>query len=165
MRLIILMGPIASALGGAAVAGGLEWSVKQLQGLLNELAGDEPEKKPEETAKYKPGSSRVPATSPTKSSKKKDKQKKRTRGGPKTTTDVLGLQEFVEFYDTEQGLVTRRAGAAFFVLTVLLLGRTFYSYSHRLAEAMSQPSIMFKAQMRDGSTIMVDDYRDAYWWL
>jgi dolichyl-diphosphooligosaccharide--protein glycosyltransferase len=169
MRLIILMGPIASALGGAAIAAGLEWSFAQLQGLLNELAGSAPEKKPEETptnTKYKPGSSRVPASSPTKSGKgKKDRSKKKARAGPKTTTDVLGLGEFVEFYETEQGLVTRRAGAAFFLLTVLLLGRTFYAYSHRLAEAMSQPSIMFKAQMRDGSTIMVDDYREAYWWL
>ena len=34
-----------------------------------------------------------------------------------------------------------------------------------MAENMSQPSIMFKAKLRDGSTIIVDDYREAYWWL
>ena len=30
---------------------------------------------------------------------------------------------------------------------------------------MSGPSIMYKAQMNNGQTIMVDDYREAYWWL
>jgi dolichyl-diphosphooligosaccharide--protein glycosyltransferase len=42
---------------------------------------------------------------------------------------------------------------------------TFYDYSHSMARGMSQPSIMFKGQLRDGSTILVRDYVDAYEWL
>ena len=43
--------------------------------------------------------------------------------------------------------------------------KEFYDYAHELAVGMSQPSIMFKAKLRDGTEIMVDDYREAYWWL
>jgi dolichyl-diphosphooligosaccharide---protein glycosyltransferase len=43
--------------------------------------------------------------------------------------------------------------------------RSFIDYSWTLAEQMSGPSIMFKANLRDGRTIIVDDYREAYWWL
>ena len=34
-----------------------------------------------------------------------------------------------------------------------------------MAEQMSNPSIMFKAKSNTGEIIMVDDYREAYWWL
>ena len=43
--------------------------------------------------------------------------------------------------------------------------KEFYDYSHQLAEGFSQPSIMFKARLQTGEEIMVDDYREAYWWL
>ena len=41
----------------------------------------------------------------------------------------------------------------------------FYDYSHQLADGLSQPSIMFKAKLNDGTSIIVDDYREAYHWL
>jgi dolichyl-diphosphooligosaccharide--protein glycosyltransferase len=41
----------------------------------------------------------------------------------------------------------------------------FYDYSHKLAEGLSQPQIMFKAKLYNGQEVMVDDYRQAYWWL
>jgi dolichyl-diphosphooligosaccharide--protein glycosyltransferase len=37
--------------------------------------------------------------------------------------------------------------------------------SHHMAIGMSNPQLMFKANLQDGSTVMVDDYREAYWWL
>jgi len=43
--------------------------------------------------------------------------------------------------------------------------RKFIDYSWQMAEAMSSPSIMFKAKLRNGQEIIVDDYREAYWWL
>ena len=41
----------------------------------------------------------------------------------------------------------------------------FLGYCEELSEGLSQPSIMFKARLRDGTEIIVDDYREAYWWL
>uniref|UniRef100_A0A7S3JR16 dolichyl-diphosphooligosaccharide--protein glycotransferase n=1 Tax=Aureoumbra lagunensis TaxID=44058 RepID=A0A7S3JR16_9STRA len=43
--------------------------------------------------------------------------------------------------------------------------KQFSDYAWSLAEGMSQPSIMFRAHLRDGTPVMVDDYREAYWWL
>ena len=34
-----------------------------------------------------------------------------------------------------------------------------------MAEGSSRPQIMFKATYSNGQTVMVDDYREAYWWL
>ena len=34
-----------------------------------------------------------------------------------------------------------------------------------MAAQLSNPSIMMKARMRTGETIMIDDFREAYWWL
>ena len=41
----------------------------------------------------------------------------------------------------------------------------FYSFSHSLADGLSQPSIMFRASLQNGQQIIVDDYREAYHWL
>jgi len=43
--------------------------------------------------------------------------------------------------------------------------KSFQSTCQQMASAMSHPSILFKAQTRDGQTILVDDYREAYWWI
>ena len=43
--------------------------------------------------------------------------------------------------------------------------KEFYKYSHELSEQLSQPSIMFKARLNNGKEIILDDYREAYWWL
>ena len=41
----------------------------------------------------------------------------------------------------------------------------FYNYGHQLADGLSQPSIMFRANLQNGQEIIVDDYREAYHWL
>lgn len=43
--------------------------------------------------------------------------------------------------------------------------REFRSRSNEIAQQMSHPSILFKSQDNQGRVIMVDDYREAYWWL
>ena len=41
----------------------------------------------------------------------------------------------------------------------------FYNTSKEMSYGLSHPSIMFQATLRDGTEVMVDDYREAYWWL
>ena len=40
-------------------------------------------------------------------------------------------------------------------------GYAFWQYCQRMAVGMSQPSIMFQATLRDGTKIIVDDYREG----
>ncbi|KAH8090104.1 oligosaccharyl transferase [Aureococcus anophagefferens] len=51
------------------------------------------------------------------------------------------------------------------VTYALPMAREFQAYCEELSEGLSQPSIMFKARLRSGEEIIVDDYREAYWWL
>jgi len=44
-------------------------------------------------------------------------------------------------------------------------GKQFHDYSWDMARRMSHPQIMYKAQLQNGKTIIVDDYREAYWYL
>ena len=43
--------------------------------------------------------------------------------------------------------------------------KDFGEFSDRMAVAMSNPTILFKAQTKSGEEVLVDDYREAYWWL
>jgi dolichyl-diphosphooligosaccharide--protein glycosyltransferase len=43
--------------------------------------------------------------------------------------------------------------------------KEFHKMSHAIAEQISHPTIIQKAQTQSGKVIMVDDYRDAYLWL
>mmetsp|Transcript_75071 Transcript_75071/g.145245 ORF Transcript_75071/g.145245 Transcript_75071/m.145245 type:complete len:308 (-) Transcript_75071:76-999(-) len=52
-----------------------------------------------------------------------------------------------------------------FCLAAFFFASDFVQYSIRVGKAMSQPSIMFKSRLSNGEEIIVDDYREAYWWL
>jgi len=146
-RLIILLGPIASATGGIALANGFTWAIAQ-------FTGDDAAEAPADAAAADKKGKKPPAAS------KKGGGKK---GGGKKGGDVGSLLS--EIYNNSQTILVRKG------LAVLLLGvywlkwKEFYIYSHQMAEAMSNPSIMFKAKLQGGETIIVDDYREAYWWL
>lgn len=43
--------------------------------------------------------------------------------------------------------------------------REFYDHSLRLAQAMSEPQVMMRARAPDGKPVILDDFREAYWWL
>merc|ERR1711871_10235 len=143
-RLIILLGPIASALGGIAVSGMANWCIDQYSDVVYA-----------DKAKKKEESRKAPA-SPTKSKKSLRAKKKREKG-------ILAQTGLAEVY--EESAQIRKGLAVFFVLITYIAARQFWHYSHIMAVNMSHPSIMFKANLRNGETIIVDDYREAYWWL
>jgi len=66
----------------------------------------------------------------------------------------------------EQGRKTRMGVGLFLCLIILpFCAMDFTMVCHQMAIGMSNPQLMFKANLRDGSQVMVDDYREAYWWL
>ena len=197
MRLVILMGPIASALGGMCVAFMFEWIFAQFWPLIEEhLIGKSDDKKQgskddeagadaADDSSSSSSSSNGPA-SPSRGGKKGSKGKKgkkgaaagddedwykpqpgsrKKRGSPETPWELMGGRELEKLYDSQMGQMARKGLAV--ALSAYLVGGIpeFWSYSHVMATHMSNPSIMYQAQLRDGSTIMVDDYREAYWWL
>lgn len=79
---------------------------------------------------------------------------------------LSGLPSEKKMRRLESNLVMKHEVASFFVLvaTALLLS---YSY-HCIwvtSEAYSSPSIVLSARSHDGSRIIFDDFREAYYWL
>ena len=144
VRLILLTAPIASALGGIAIGRMIAWG----------LSGIVPVEQTVDPTASEPSSS-------AKSSK--NKRKKGRKGScSKTDEDNLGWASYSESWWSR---VVRAAVVAFALKEAFPLAKDFRAMAHELAGHLSHPTIIQKAQTRDGQTIKVDDYRDAYFWL
>ena len=55
------------------------------------------------------------------------------------------------------------AGVVLVMMYTRLVG--FWTHSHRMAEMLSNPSIILKANTQDGRTVTLDDFREGYWWI
>ena len=157
VRLVLLMGPIGSIFGGITLANGIEWGVRMGNLLLKEGI-DGP---------IAPTSAELASSAKKTSSKrgKKEKRVKRNAAAERNKELDKIMEPVTEFLESPQGHTTRKFGGVLLLAFFGLQFSSFWRYSQRMAENMSQPSIMFKARLRDGSEIMVDDYREAYWWL
>ena len=135
VRLIILLGPAASALGGIAIGFALEqFFVAPFQALQLAVTG--------------------------KSKTTIIKQSKRIRL-PHVPIIIPNVWEH------HLMCLLRIVVGVYLLQTSAFFQKAhgFYEYSHQMAQAMSQPQIMFRAQVQDGREIIVDDYREAYFWL
>jgi len=155
-RLILLMGPICSVLSGMALSGGINWAWGQTFGSdwmdWESLFEDEPSTS---GAAAKKGAKAKP------SPPKQPEKKRQPKGRPSVFSEITA--PVLEVY--EEAVVARRGIAVFFFVGLLIYGQGFFIYCQRMGEAMSQPSIMLRSRQSDGSYVMIDDYREAYWWL
>ena len=171
-RLIILMGPVASALSGVFLGLTLDWVLRT---ILETLLGDDSKPAAAAAAVAEPasapptpvkGGSASPAT-PLKGGKGKGK------GAPAPKSSLAPLQSVGESITAPVSawLATKTAKTVQAVAAIALLALApkpageFWSFSHMFAEQMSQPSVVFKARLNSGETILVTDYLDSYEWL
>ena len=145
MRLLILLGPIASLLGGVGATWLLEWAAAQFVELELEGAGPGAD-----------GDGAKPAA-------RKAGAKSGGRGARAAKGDLAATLELA--YGSAPARLARKVGAGLVFLLAVYYGYSFNVYSQRMAEGMSQPSIMFQARLNTGQPVMIDDYREAYWWL
>lgn len=212
-RLMLLMGPVASALSGVALGFmfdfilneikelfyGIVWlfSSKKKEDLkdkleLTETKPVEEESKKEESKKEE--SKKETKEKEVKSSKKnglkkrnvatKAEEKAEIPTTPSITTSSVESsdkeekskekkQSYIDWiedkliwlYSLSLVRILRLALAGGMVYITYLDAPEFYNYSTEMAGHLSHPSLMFQARLRDGTEIMVDDYREAYWWL
>lgn len=141
-RLIILLGPAASALGGIALGVPVDYLfVTALRDLFNKKKTTPPPSPPP----------------PKKNAPKKKPQRPPWR---------LRLAAFVASAWTARATAVARLCAAAYLTNVFVpKALEFRDYAYELSEGLSQPSIMFKARLMNGEEVMVDDYREAYLWL
>ena len=135
IRLVLLTAPIASVCTGIALGRAAGWIVKSIIMLTPETY-DEPVEK-----------------TVTKASKKKDdddeKKKKKSR-----STLGFWIEKLI------------RLGISYYAVSVVYdKAEVFHNKAHLVAKQISHPSILFKAQLQSGQSVIVDDYREAYYWL
>ncbi|KAH8051460.1 Oligosaccharyl transferase STT3 subunit [Aureococcus anophagefferens] len=189
VRLIIFLGPVASALTGVFLGATVDWTAPLLLEAL--LGAPETAKRPRSTTR-RPRSPR--ARRPTaaallgdlvaSSSRKKPSKRIQRPPGKKSAGGVAAFLDAAErsvadaqdaFRAAAEPLVALGKAPKFRVARTVLAAaalaaavhyyKQFSDYAWSLAEGMSQPSIMFRAHLRNGTPVMVDDYREAYWWL
>jgi len=154
VRLILLTAPIASALSGIAVGRLLAWclsSFMEEEEVAEEGTNDttKSDKKTKDKENGKP-----------KSSKKKDKSSEESFAG------LAAIQKgFDEASKSTEGRIVKGVSSLVILGCLYYQSVTFKTYCWQLAPGLSNPSIIIKGTLRDGTTVVVDDYREAYWWL
>jgi dolichyl-diphosphooligosaccharide--protein glycosyltransferase len=61
--------------------------------------------------------------------------------------------------------VVRLLASAYLIKEAVPRAKSFSELAHEMAHHISHPSIIVKARTNDGEMVIVDDYREAYWWL
>jgi len=176
-RLIILLGPVAAALGGIALGAAWDYFLAApIGGMVfaasdDESADEKSAKAKEKGAKDKAGKGKAGAKAAPSFGKQKGKKRK---GLLEELTEAS--ESLVEMIRTSKASLSEALNAPQTATVRMVLGLAlavfafngslaFYAYSHSFAQRSSQPQIMFKATLQNGQPVMVDDYREAYHWL
>ena len=155
VRLILLTGPIGSALGGIAAGRLFAWCVRQWweADAVNSASGEKQAPKAEVATKKK----------------KRNSNRKQSTPPPSANTSFDGFSSLKSALDgalsSKEGIIAKRTFSCLVLLLGYILGVNFKHYCWRLSQDLSNPSIIVKARLRDGRVIKLDDYREAYWWL
>ncbi len=154
VRLVLLLGPIASALGGISAGRLFAWSISQLFDETEDEKDNKKETKKPKNANKKSSDSKRP---------------KIPRKKPSKSTSNNPFDEFSEsvnaITNSKEGILMKQTVAFVAIGMLWIFASSFKDVSWMTARALSHPTIIAKAQTRDGTVVKVDDYREAYWWL
>ena len=182
-RLVLLLAPAASVLGGIAVAGLGEWSLYQFYEFTAVVVSffiDSGATTKSDVSTTTPAATTASENSAVKEkdSKKKDKRKS---AGTSSSSPSAASGSSAESASSVNGLFTQAktvltgyykkmilirvilAAGILYGLTIGLTG--FWDHSSKMAVMLSNPSIILQGQTQTGQTVMLDDFREAYWWI
>jgi dolichyl-diphosphooligosaccharide--protein glycosyltransferase len=163
VRLVLLTAPIASIFAGIVLGRLLSFFMYNIIGsvpcFFDILLIDDDD----DAVKDKDELKKEPEKSPSNKSKNKAKSKKNEETEEKTS------QPQNQQLNTARSIVCKliSAYAAYAILTKSILPEfeEFRGKSETIAASMSHPTIIMKAKLQSGQEVMVDDYRECYWWL
>jgi dolichyl-diphosphooligosaccharide--protein glycosyltransferase len=169
VRLILLTAPIASVLAGIALGNLWAWclgSIIDKQPTLSRLfeCNNTEKEKPTEEPSSSGSKKKVPeAASATHNSRTKEPE-------ANCLTEDSKKEESEAGCNVPQGCplwvrAVRFVVSVYIVYLITPFATSFNKFSHRLGKQLSHPTIIAKAQTRDGQIVTIDDYREGYWWL
>jgi dolichyl-diphosphooligosaccharide--protein glycosyltransferase len=102
----------------------------------------------------------APAEAPVETPTKKEKKDKSKSSG---NDPLAAFYAFLEhpFIKTWGSLIL----ASVLVTYALWACVGFTRHSYEMAEHLSQPQVVLSTRTRDGNIMIIDDFREAYWWL
>jgi len=139
VRLILLLSPPASILTAVAVWWVVEFSAKAILPTIFE----------------------TPAAVVAPQAAVPGKEKKRSVAGPAGLFDPI-LAQFDTPFMRQYGNL---AIASVLCVVVFWSMAGFVNHSFMMAEGLSSPQIMISTKDRNGNLFIIDDFREAYWWL
>jgi len=156
VRLVLLLGPIASALGGVALGSAMIWSTSSLVSWLNP-----------NNATLEPIATTARAV--TESEKKKDTKKKKSKKSqpkPDTADAFRSLEDaFHTVSSSPVGVGLKKILAIGYFALLFFASNSFQTYCEHMSKMLSNPAIILKGKLQSGKTVVVDDYRQAYFYL
>eukprot|EP00931_Biecheleriopsis_adriatica_P073330 TRINITY_DN47637_c0_g1_i1.p1 TRINITY_DN47637_c0_g1~~TRINITY_DN47637_c0_g1_i1.p1 ORF type:complete len:816 (-),score=151.62 TRINITY_DN47637_c0_g1_i1:34-2445(-) len=168
-RLLLLLAPISAALGGTAVAKTLAWSQRQLLDLFGDGAqafedyAKKKHAKEESERRNEEAKAKTAASKDAKGNGAEREQEERSESVWDTLEEDIVAPLLEAYYDSS---MNRKAAAALVLALFASCGLEFLSYCWRIAEPLSQASIIMKSQAEGSKEpVLIDDYREAYWWL
>ena len=166
VRLILLMAPIGSVLGGIAAGRILSWSLIQLWDAASSSTDPGTEPIPQATSVVQPSEAGTNAPKVKKGVRAKS-TKKAVNGSEAINMNPFStlVSALGDALASKEGIMVKRTIAVLIIFIAYLLGTSFKNYSWMLSHDLSHPSIIVRARTRTGEIIKVDDYREAYWWL
>jgi dolichyl-diphosphooligosaccharide---protein glycosyltransferase len=142
-RLILLSGPVAAALSAIILAFIVEWAVAQ-------FIWSEADEEEEQLALQG-----------------KDSQTR--KAAVKKSSNENDFENSIKKIKMAfKGYKHMRLGLAALVLLLIVSGALsgpFERHSENMAHSFSNPQLMFKSRLNNGNVVMIDDYREAYFWL
>mmetsp|Transcript_13328 Transcript_13328/g.14297 ORF Transcript_13328/g.14297 Transcript_13328/m.14297 type:complete len:995 (-) Transcript_13328:351-3335(-) len=165
VRLILLAAPIASICAGIFLGYFWAWSIGGIFGearpslnfILKEADSEESSPLAIENDLFSDDTATLNDTKKNGKSKKKKAQKKKNMTAKSTkskSSDPLWVR------------AVRLAVGLYFVQQSIPKVNDFKAMCHQIAKQISHPTIITKGQNRQtGETVVVDDYREAYFWL
>jgi dolichyl-diphosphooligosaccharide--protein glycosyltransferase len=177
-RLMLLMGPVSAILCGIVFGTAFEFCYFETVELANLVMGsgnaptkavvngsDASNEKEKETPSTSANSKKQAAKS--KKDDKKDDKASVSDDTPSSKRTWGDLIESLWRRFNAFGVVklVRKALVVVIVYGVYTYTPDFYAYTQQMAVGLSNPSLMFQARLNDGTVIIIDDYREGYWWL
>jgi dolichyl-diphosphooligosaccharide---protein glycosyltransferase len=159
IRLILLTAPIASALGGIFLGRCAVWMLNSAFDLVDYFTTSKNENDLREESERE-GSVMDVSKNGDKSTKKKSAKKSKPSEKKEPTTEAAKSHPLLPIV-----MLARIALSGYVAYRSMPYFRSFHRQAHAIAKQISHPTIISKAQMSNGEIGIVDDYREAYYWL
>eukprot|EP00982_Pelagococcus_subviridis_P014179 31311-Pelagococcus_subviridis.AAC.10 len=160
VRLVLLLAPAVAVSTGIALGAVIEWVAAEAATFAEiRLDPDAVRANAAAAAKTPPGG--TPGGRAARRAMDKRGRKSSSNGGAFRITELPSVAK----RKFRESPAFRKALAGVVVALFALTSRAFSKTCDRMALQMSEPSIMVRGHYPNGDVVMLDDFRESYWWL